>query len=282
MGAVSGDIRKSVIAGTWYPGSSRVLRADIEHYFHNVPDVVIDGKIIGLVAPHAGYMYSGQVAAYAYKVIRGIVFDAVIVIGPSHRTHFRGVSVYDRGGYETPLGVVPVDVDLARSIIEQNELISYMPAAHLQEHSIEIQLPFLQVALGGVRFVPLMMGDQSKEVCEVLSESIWRAVSDRKVLIVGSSDLSHFYSYERAVKLDSVVLGHIEKMDHSALLKDLDNDVCEACGGGPIIVTIMVSKKLGADRAGLLKYANSGDVTGDTKGVVGYASAVFYDSHAPV
>lgn len=279
---MSGDMRKSVIAGTWYPGSPRVLRADIENFFLNVPDVAIGGKIIGLVAPHAGYMYSGQIAAYAYRIIRGIVFDAVIVIGPSHRTHFRGVSVYDRGGYETPLGVVPVDVDLARRIIDQNELISYIPAVHLQEHSIEIQLPFLQVALEEFRFVPLMMGDQSREVCEILSESICKATGDRKVLIVGSSDLSHFYSYERAVKLDSIVLGHIEKMDHKALLKDLENDVCEACGGGPIIVTIMVSKRLGADRAGLLKYANSGDVTGETKGVVGYASAVFYDSHAQV
>lgn len=273
------DIRKSVIAGTWYPGSPKILRADIENYFHNVPDGKIDGRIIGLIVPHAGYVYSGQIAAHAYKIIKGEDFDAVIVLGPSHRTFFHGVSIYNRGGYETPLGVVPVDVALANDIMAQSEMISSMPAAHYQEHSLEIQIPFLQVALGEFRLVPLVMGEQDHQTCENLAKSIFSAIGDRKVLIVGSSDLSHFHSYERAVKLDSVALKHIEKMDSRGLLKDLENNTCEACGGGPAVVTMMVSEKLGANRAKLLKYAHSGDVTGDTRSVVGYASAVFYKIH---
>lgn len=275
------DIRKSVIAGTWYPGNPRILRVDIEEFFHNVPDEKIEGRITGLIVPHAGYVYSGQVAAFAYKVISGETFDAVILLGPSHRTFFHGVSIYDRGGYETPLGVVPVDVSLAKDIMAQSKMISYIPAAHSQEHSLEIQVPFLQVALREFRFVPLVLGEQDRQTCETLAESIVRAVGDRQVLIVGSSDLSHFHAYEKAVKLDSVVLRHIEKIDAGGLLKDLEENVSEACGGGPAAVTMMVSEMLGADRAKILKYANSGDVTGDRGSVVGYASAVFYKACNP-
>jgi len=273
---VDKDIRKSVIAGTWYPGNPKVLRTDIENFLHNVPDGKIDGRVTGLIVPHAGYVYSGQVAAFAYNILKGETFDAVIVLGPSHRTYFHGVSIYDRGGYETPLGVVPVDVKLANDIMAQSNMISPIPAAHAQEHSLEIQLPFLQVVLGEFRFVPVVMGEQDRLTCETLAESIFRAIGDRKVLLVGSTDLSHFHSYEKAVKLDSVVLKHIEKMDGRGLLKDLESNVCEACGGGPAVVTMMVSEKLGARTAKILKYANSGDVTGDTGSVVGYVSAVFY------
>jgi AmmeMemoRadiSam system protein B len=123
------DIRKSVIAGTWYPGSPKVLRADIEDFFLHAPDIRIDGSARGLIVPHAGYVYSGQIAAIAYKIIKSKTFDAVLVLGPSHRALFRGVSIYDRGGYETPLGIVPVDATLANDIMAQSEIISYVPAA---------------------------------------------------------------------------------------------------------------------------------------------------------
>ncbi len=273
------DIRKSVIAGSWYPGRPDVLRSDIEGFFLRLPDVKIDGSVRGLIVPHAGYVYSGQIAAAAYKIIKGQSFDAVLVLGPSHRAFFRGVSLYERGGYETPLGVVPVDANLAHDIMAQSKTISYIPAAHSQEHSIEIQLPFLQVVLGRFSFVPLVMGDQDTETCETLARSIINAANGRNILIVGSSDLSHFHSYNNAVKLDSVMLKRIEKMDGKGLLEDLGKNLCEACGGGPAAVTMMVSRKLGADRAKLLKYANSGDVTGDRTSVVGYASAIFYKGH---
>jgi len=273
---VDKDIRHSVIAGSWYPGNPRILKEDIENFFHDADEQEINGRIIGLVAPHAGYVYSGQTAAYAYKLIRGKKFDSVVVIGPSHRTYFHGVSVYDRGGFETPIGIVPVDMPLARKIMAGSGMISYIPAAHLQEHSIEIQLPLLQVALGEFSFVPIVMGDQDQQTCETLADSIFTAAGDRNVLIVGSSDLSHFYTYDKAVKLDDMALSHVANMDGQALLKALGNDACEACGGGPMAVAMIVSRKLGANASLVLKYANSGDVTGDRKSVVGYASAVFY------
>ncbi|MDD5712373.1 MAG: AmmeMemoRadiSam system protein B [Smithellaceae bacterium] len=273
---VRDEIRRSVIAGSWYPGNPRVLRADIEDYFAKVPEHKLAGRIIALLAPHAGYMYSGQVAAYAYQMVRKAAIDSVIVIAPSHRVFFHGISLFNRGGYETPLGVMSVDQELAEAIASHSPIMAFTPSAHAKEHAVEIQLPFLQVALGKVSFVPVVMGDQDRRTCETLAEAIAAAAANKKVLIVASSDLSHYHSYDKAVKKDGFVLKHMEKLDAEGLLKDVSNDICEACGAGPIATAMMAAKLLGADRAKILKYANSGDVTGDRNGVVGYASAVFY------
>jgi AmmeMemoRadiSam system protein B len=269
-------IKKSVIAGSWYPGDPRALREEIERFFSAVPERPIEGDIIGIIAPHAGYDYSGEVAAHAYRQLRGNAFDAVIVIGPSHRNFFRGVSVYPAGGYETPLGVVPIDETLAADLIGSGPIVSGMPEVHTQEHSVEIQLPFLQAALGGFKFVPLIMGDQNRDTCEKLAGAIVRAAETRKVLIVGSSDLSHYHTYEKAVVMDRRALDDLVRMDAAGLLEDLEAGFSEACGGGPAAVTVMAAQKLGADRAELMKYANSGDVTGDRSSVVGYASVAFF------
>ena len=271
--------RKSVIAGAWYPGNPDKLESEIKRFFSNVPIDRISGKIIGLVSPHAGYMYSGQVAAYSYKPVVGKVFDTVIIIGPSHRFYFRGTSIYSKGGYETPLGIVPVNADLANEIIAQGNMISYVSAAHSQEHSVEIQLPFLQVALGPFNFVPVVMGTQDKETCEDLAGAIFKVIKGKRALIVASSDLSHFHGYDTALSKDSVVMKHIEEMDTEGLLDDLERGKCEACGGGPIVVTMMLARELEADGVKVLNYANSGDVTGDKSGVVGYTSAIFYKNN---
>ena len=273
---MNGKIRKSALAGSWYPGDAGKLRADVEQYIRNVPETDLGGgEPIGLVAPHAGYMYSGQVAAYAYKQLINRFYDAVVLVGPSHRSRFRGVSVYPQGGYETPLGVMPVDEELAAGLLAEGDMIQALPEAHLSEHSLEIQLPFLQVALGQVPVVPLMMGDQSETVCRQLAGAIVRASAGRSVLVVGSSDLSHFHSYDAAVRLDRTAVNSISGMDASGLLGDVDRGACEACGGGPAAVAILASKAFGAERAVLLKYANSGDITGDRGSVVGYASIIF-------
>ena len=269
-------IRKSAIAGSWYPGNPALLRKDIEEYMDNITAEAPAEKVVGIVSPHAGYMYSGQVAAHAYRLLRGRNFDTVVVIGPSHRAFFRGASIYDRGGYETPLGIVPVDMETAEKIRSQSRMISFVPDAHRQEHSVEIQLPFLQVALGEFSFVPVVMGVQDEKTCRELAGAIAEAVKDKDALIVGSSDLSHFRGYEKTVKMDSIVLDHMKKMDSAGLLRDLEKGACEACGGGPIAVTMMVAERLGADGSKVLEYANSGDVTGDRGSVVGYAAAVFY------
>jgi AmmeMemoRadiSam system protein B len=272
---ISDNIRKSSLAGSWYPGNPNILRTSIDDFFQRVPEELSPGNIVGLVAPHAGYIYSGQVAAYAYKMLQGHVFDAVIVIGPSHRLPFRGISIYDRGGYETPLGAVLVDSSLADRIKSESRLVAAMPSAHLLEHSIEIQLPFLQYVLGEFSFVPLLMGSQDRKTCEDLAAAIVKAVGRKKVLIVGSSDLSHFHSYDQALKLDALALGYLEKMDAEGFLKGLSEHQFEACGGGPAVVAMIAAARMGASSAKLLRYANSGDVTGDKQSVVGYGAAVF-------
>lgn len=269
-------IRRSVIAGSWYPGNPSVLRGDIGLYLKKVPDREVPGEVIGLIVPHAGYMYSGQVAAYAYKLVYGKKYDVVILVGPSHRIAFRGVSVYPQGGYETPLGVVPVNEEIAAELLTATDVVVDYPPAHEQEHSLEIQLPFLQEVLGEFNFVPLVMGDQSREVCHKLASAIHQASLDRRVLLVASTDLSHFYEYERAKNIDAAALESIRRNDAEGLLKKLDQKQTEACGGGPMVAMMLAAKLLGAGRSELLQYANSGDITGDKSSVVGYASAAFY------
>jgi hypothetical protein len=269
-------LRKSVIAGSWYPGDPSVLRRDIGGFLNSVPDTESAGVVVAIIAPHAGYVYSGQVAAYAYKSVCGNNYDAVIVVGPSHRAAFSGVSIFSSGGYETPLGIVPVDKELAKQIRKNSELVSDIPAAHLQEHSIEIQLPFLQYVLGDFSFVPLVMGDQRAETCQELARAIYASAQGRKILIVGSSDLSHFHSYNKATMLDGVALRHLKDSDATGLLDSLASGATEACGGGPMAVAMLVASQMGPTEARVLKYANSGDVTGDKSSVVGYAAAVFF------
>ncbi|MBN1364345.1 MAG: AmmeMemoRadiSam system protein B [Syntrophaceae bacterium] len=268
-------IKKSIIAGSWYPGNPSVLRKDIENYFQSASPLELGGDIVGLIAPHAGYMYSGQIAAHAYNLIRGRKYDVVIIIGPSHRVAFHGVSVFSRGGYETPLGIVPVDEDLAEKLKKISPIVTDFPGAHLQEHSVEIQLPFLQVALGDFSFLPLVMGDQGADICQELAEAIYKASRGKNVLMVGSSDLSHFYNYNIAKKMDAVILDYLKDSDATGLLKSLESGEVEACGGGPMAVVMLAAQMMKANKAHLLKYANSGDVTGDKNSVVGYASAVF-------
>lgn len=269
------SIRKSAIAGSWYPDNPRILRDTIDDFLEQVPDESSEGTIIGLVVPHAGYAYSGQIAAYAYKLLLGQVFEAVVVIGPSHREAFHGVSLFNKGGFETPLGVVPVDSNLAERIKAESPLIAAAPLSHLREHSIEIQLPFLQHVLGDFSFVPLLMGDQDRLTCEVLATAIIKAVGQKRLLVVGSSDLSHFHNYNKALTLDGRALAYLEKIDADGFLRGIETGVFEACGGGPASVTMMVASGLGASRSKLLRYANSGNVTGDRQSVVGYGAVAF-------
>ena len=176
---------------------------------------------------------------------------------------------------ETPLGIVPIAEELAEKIKIISKMVEDIPEAHLQEHSVEIQLPFLQVALGDFSFIPLVMGDQDANTCQELAEAIYKASHGKKILIVGSSDLSHFYNYNMAKKMDAVVLRYLKDGDAVGLLENLENGTAEACGGGPMVVAMLTARMMNANKAHLLKYANSGDVTGDKSSVVGYAAAVY-------
>ncbi len=272
-------VRKSVIAGSWYPGDPASLRREIVRYINSVKLPEVTGRLIGLIAPHAGYMYSGKVAAYAYKLLERYKFNRVVVIAPSHQVYFQGVSVYTKGGYETPFGVVPLDEEIAFALLEASPVIQDFVEPHLPEHSLEIQLPFLQYMLdNNFKLTPIMMGVQSYNTCVELAKALSKVCKGKNVLLVASSDLSHYHSDREAKILDGRVLQRIESFDPDGLYEDLQNGKCEACGGGPMIALMLASKELGATRGKVLKYATSGDVTGDKSAVVGYMAAAFFDN----
>jgi AmmeMemoRadiSam system protein B len=271
-------IRKPIIAGAWYPADPARLRTDIEGYLADARVEAIHGRVMGIISPHAGYVYSGQVAAHAYKAAQGGAFDVVILIGPSHRVSFRGASIYNGKGYETPLGIIPVDRALAEKIAAYSGgVVSLAPDDRLPENSLEIQVPFIQVTFGTISFVPILMGTQDMGTCRALADAIIQAVGDSRALVIASSDFSHYHSYGRAVEMDSAALGYIEKMDAEGFLRGVEGGGYEACGAGPVVVTTMVTRALGANDARILEYMNSGDVTGDKSGVVGYAAVVLYE-----
>jgi MEMO1 family protein len=271
-------IRESVIAGSWYPGHPGTLKTQIGKYLDQAPLVPLEGTLVGLVVPHAGYMYSGGVAAHAYKVLLQQPFDRVLILAPSHRAYFQGASVYRSGGYRTPLGIVPLDHELIESLLQQSSLFDYVPKAEAQEHSLEIQLPFLQVVLGDFQLTPILMGDQSFEPCRKLAEAIVHVCEGKKVLLIASTDLSHFHPYQEAKRLDQIVLDRVSAFDPAGLAQDIEKRICEACGGGAMVALMLAAQKLGATKSRILQYANSSDVTGDTQSVVGYMAAALLDN----
>jgi MEMO1 family protein len=271
-------IRESVIAGSWYPGHPETLKKQVKNYLDEAQSPSLGGSLVGFIVPHAGYMYSGGVAAYAYKILLEQPFDRVLIVAPSHRAHFQGASVYRLGGYRTPLGTIPLDSELIDDLFAQSSLFDYSPRAEAEEHSLEIQLPFLQVVLPEFRLTPILVGDQSFAICRKLAEPIVQACRGKRVLLIASTDLSHFHPYQEAKRLDQVVLDRVASFDPTGLSKDIEKGTCEACGGGPVITVMLAARELGANKAAVLRYANSGDVTGDTRGVVGYMAAALFDN----
>ena len=281
--AVAGDvpsppekIREPVLAGTWYPAAADELRQMIEGFLRRVPPTDVPRRLTAIISPHAGYVYSGQVAAHAYKLLEKQQIPTVIVLAPSHHARFTGVSVYDRGGFRTPLGVVPLDQDLIAALEKRDQRIRFLPEAHAREHAVEIQLPFLQVVVPGFKLVPLVMGEQDLETCRWLAAALADCIKDKPVLLVASSDLSHFHSSEEAKRLDQVVLDRVTAFDPEGLLRNLENGQCEACGGGPMAATMLAAQRLGATKSRVLDAANSGNATGDRSRVVGYMAAAFW------
>lgn len=270
-----------------------MLADQVDRFLANVPREPLPGSLIALVAPHAGYVFSGQVAAYAYKQVQGKTFDTVILIGPSHRASFPGVSVYDRGGYETPLGTVPINVEMARELISLKEDLRYVPQAHVSEHSLEVQLPFLQRVLGNFRILPILIGPRcSFEELRSLAQAVVQvAGGEQRILIVASTDMSHYPAYTEACRVDRETLRVMEDFDARAmaeherryLKENIPGLHCTLCGLQAVMVVMMAARELGADAVKVLKYANSGDVpVGDRDRVVGYCAASFYQENGGI
>jgi AmmeMemoRadiSam system protein B/AmmeMemoRadiSam system protein A len=278
-------IRHTAVAGSFYPGNPEKLAAMIDQMLEesDTPDLV--SPAVALIAPHAGYIYSGNVAAYAYGVLRNRDIERIVVLSPSHVEAFSGASVYDGEGYETPLGILEVDQDFARELAATDSRIHRSGKGHefsklgRGEHALEVQLPFLQRVLKEFTIVPVVIGDQEYQTCRALGRGLASLIKDDKTVIVSSSDLSHFHSYDTAVKKDRSVLNAIQEWDYYNLSRNLRGRIWEACGGGPIVAAMIAAEQLGANEAQLLKYANSGDVPhGDRSRVVGYAAFALYNN----
>lgn len=267
--------RHPFAAGYFYPGDEDKLREQLGWLLNIGRKDKIFDKVSGLVAPHAGYIYSGRTAAFAYNTIKDKNYKTIIIISPSHKEYFRGVSVYEGDGYVTPMGAVKINKDLVNQLTEGSKNIFKGIEGHRSEHGIEVHLPFLQFILEEFNIVPIVMGDQSKIFIDELADRISKTIDD-DTLIVASSDLSHFYPREVAQDLDSVVEKRINDYDYEGLYRDLEHKRCEACGGGPI-VTMMKSIDLkNKNKSMVLNRSDSGDTTRNTDEVVGYLSAAVY------
>jgi hypothetical protein len=269
------QVRKSMVAGSFYPDDPGTLKKQVNNFLNNAKDSGIN-NIISIICPHAGYMYSGQVAAYSYKQITGKKFDRIIIIAPSHSEYFDFVSVYNGSAYQTPLGQVEVDQKTCQLLSKGSKNIKVSSRGHLEEHSLEVQLPFLQVILKKFKMVPVVIGQQNRENILELGNSIGNLPDSGKTLIIASTDLSHYHPYREAMELDGTVEALINDFNWEGLMKNFLSNNAEMCGGGPVIASMIASQKLGANRSKILKYQNSGDVSGDRSAVVGYLSAAFY------
>jgi AmmeMemoRadiSam system protein B len=256
----------------WYPARAAALRDEVSGYIERAPALDLSGKVIGLVAPHAGYFFSGHVAGAAYRQVQGGDYDTVVVVGPDHRGITQGGLAYaDFDAWRTPLGETPVDRDLLAAMGQRLEL---RPVGRDDEHSLEVQLPFLQIALSDFKLVPIMMGDISPETCRELGLAIAEGVRGRQALLVASTDLSHYYDDPTARRLDQKTLQYVLDFNPDSLAAALGRGAAQACGGGPVAAVMVAARELGAAGAHLVKYATSGDVWEDRSRVVGYASVV--------
>ncbi len=281
-------VRYPAVAGGFYPASSAELKGMIDGYLSNVPAQKVRGRINALLCPHAGYQFSGQVAAYSFRELEGRHYDTVIIIGPSHHIKLDGASVGDWDFYETPLGRVKVDKKMAERIRNYSPKLRFLSSAHQREHSVEVEVPFLQRVLKDFLIVPIVMGNSTPENCQILSQAILKAIGNQKVLLVASSDMSHYPTYDNACKVDRQTLSAIESFDQAKvfqsdsdiLSKGIPNLGCTLCGLGPVATVMMVAKGMGAEKVEVLHYANSGDVeVGGRKNkdrVVGYGAVAFY------
>lgn len=277
----SEDVRKPAVAGAFYPGDKAELVRKVDGFLANAEKIDIKGRILALIAPHAGYDYSGQVAAYSFKQLEGTDFKKIIIISPSHYAAFDGISVYSKGSFETPLGLVKIDEALADKIMQKNKRFIFYPEAHQKEHAIEVELPFLQRAYKdkNFRIVPIAMGKPAASDIKVLSDALYDVI-DKDTLLIVSVDLSHYYPYDKAVALDASGISAIEKLDADWLSRQIDNGDAEIDAPIAVLAMIMFANRSGA-KADVIKYANSGDVTGDRSRVVGYSSILVYAPIGP-
>ena len=284
--------RHPIVNGLFYPDSKEDLENMIQEYIDKVDkDKLIEdvneqtglknaGEIppLVLIAPHAGYIFSGKVQAYSYRLIKDIDIQTAIIIGPAHQKHFKGISVNLDDVYKTPAGLIEVDLESARQLVSHDGKFSLNEEAHLSEHSIEVQLPFLKIIQPGIKIVPILIGEQNWETSEILNNAIIALMKEtsKKIVIIASTDLSHYHSHVEALSLDKVLRRDVINMDPQAFYKNVQECNSEACGFGGILTGMMLANELGEGKSAELLYMDSGEVSGDRNEVVGYLSAAMY------
>jgi AmmeMemoRadiSam system protein B/AmmeMemoRadiSam system protein A len=276
-GGCQAGVKEPAVAGSFYPGNSTELKLTVEGFLSKAEAKPVNGKLIALIAPHAGYMYSGGVAGYTYKRMEGSNKNLIILIGASHRESFSGVAVYAEGSMKTPLGNVRIDEKTAKSLINENEDVAFNRNAFAYEHSLEVQLPFLQTVLKDFSIVPILIGSPTRKSYMYLTDKLTQILRQNdNAIIVVSTDLSHYHDGDTAEKMDNKVIDAVERMSLTDLEKLINSREGEMCGSFPVIYAMSVARALGATNSVLYKYAHSGDVTGDKRKVVGYAAMGIY------
>jgi len=272
------DVRPSPIAGTWYEGNAKTLARNIDEYLNDAQLPELEGEVVAVIAPHAGHVYSGPVAGYAFASLRGQTPDLVAVISPMHHPYYEPLMTTAHDAYHTPLGDIPVDHDALLELdgALKSELgFGLSPVSHDREHSLEIELPFLQRALASQwRLLPVMVRAQEPRVSQGLGKALAKVLHDKKFVLVASTDLSHFYNQKNALTYDRFMLEQIEALDPEAAFDAERAGKGFACGLGAVTAVLWASRELGADKVKVLRHATSGDVTGDYSSVVGYGAAV--------
>ncbi len=272
------DVKYPNVAGAFYPQDKRELSQMIDGFLNNANPEPVNADITALISPHAGYTFSGQVAAFGYKLLKNKPYKTVVVIGPSHYYAFSGVSVYPEGVFKTPLGDLEIDSDFAKELLYKDNDIKFDAGAFEKEHSVEVQLPFLQKVLSGFKIVPVVMGDCSFLTCQKLAVFLKQAIGSRKdVLVVASTDMYHGYDYQQAEMVDKKTLSYLKNMDAQGLYYGLRDGKLQLCGGFPVVAALFLSKDMGYSNLEVLKYTTSANVTNKKiKGIwtVGYLSSV--------
>jgi hypothetical protein len=272
-------MRPAAVAGTWYPRTREALTREVDAHV-DAAGVTLAGHVQGIIAPHAGMMFSGPVAACAYKAAAAGAYDVAFLVGPSHYVGFDGLAVWPDGAFDSPLGPAPVDA-VAASEILASPVAHVLPDAHSREHSLEMHLPYLRRLLPAVSIVPIVIGYQTRETIEALASALAAGARQRRALLIASTDLSHYFDAKTAATLDGRVQACVEGFDPDGLL-DLFEQYPEqergryvACGGGAAIAVMLACRLLGTRHGRVLKYAHSGEVSGDHAQVVGYLAAAF-------
>jgi AmmeMemoRadiSam system protein B/AmmeMemoRadiSam system protein A len=279
LAACNSPIKEPSVAGAFYPADRESLKETVEGYLQKASNKPAQGRLLTLISPHAGYVFSGHVAAHGYRQLEGTDIDTVILLGPSHYGGFRGASVYTEGKFRTPLGDIKVDGQLARSLINKEAGVDFVPNAYEKEHSLEVQLPFLQSVLGNFKIVPVLISIPNNKLFQHLSAKISEELTrNKRAVVIASTDLSHFHDYDTAVGMDMKMIDAIQKLTPAEPQRLMATREAEMCGSWAVLLGIDAARKAGANQALLYKYANSGDVTSDRQRVVGYTSIGIYKS----